>query len=58
MCSRYPFTDEILKEDVGIMKMGHRERVLGKLSEDLKVNIRDKLVEGSGPVSCELCRVF
>ena len=34
--SKNPLTDEILKDEFGIDKLGHRARILNKLKEDSK----------------------
>ena len=36
MESKNPLTDEILKEEIGIDKIGHRSRIINKLIEDAK----------------------
>lgn len=33
MSSSYPVTDEILRRDVGVTKLGYRSRLLSKLNE-------------------------
>ncbi|CAG9327368.1 unnamed protein product [Blepharisma stoltei] len=35
MFSRYPITDEVLKNEVGIDKRGYRYRILGKIHEEI-----------------------
>ena len=37
--SKNPLTDEILKDEVGITKIGHRSRIINKLLEEGKSNI-------------------
>ena len=36
MESKNPITDEILKDEIGIDKIGHRSRIINKLNEDAK----------------------
>ena len=36
MESKNPITDEILKDEIGIEKIGHRSRIINKLNEDAK----------------------
>ena len=36
METKNPLTDEILKEEIGIDKIGHRSRIINKLNEDAK----------------------
>ena len=36
MESKNPLTDEILKDEIGIDKIGHRSRIINKLNEDAK----------------------
>ena len=38
MESKNPITDEILKDEIGIDKIGHRSRIINKLNEDAKSN--------------------
>ena len=62
MMSRYPITEEILMEDVGVLKPGHRNRILGKLKEEVK-NIMDRseysinIESISKQTSCDTCVV-
>jgi ankyrin repeat protein len=61
MLSRYPITDEILLNEIGVNKPGHRNRILGKLKEEAKaICDRESLVieNGSKQTSCDTCRVF
>ncbi len=37
MESKNPITEEILKDEIGIDKIGHRSRIINKLNEDAKV---------------------
>ena len=36
MNCKFPINDSILKEELGILKVGHRARILNKLVEDGK----------------------
>jgi Ankyrin repeats (3 copies)/SAM domain (Sterile alpha motif)/Ankyrin repeats (many copies) len=62
MISRYPITDEILMNDIGILKPGHRNRILGKLKEEAK-SLLDKsenylqIENLSKQTSCDACLI-
>lgn len=54
MMSPYPITEEVLKEEIGIEKPGHRFRIMGKLLHD--ANMTDLSVfEKPG---CEICVIL
>jgi hypothetical protein len=36
MDSKNPLTDEILRDELGIQKIGHRSRIINKLLEEAK----------------------
>lgn len=63
MLSRYPITDEILLNDIGVSKPGHRNRILGKLKEEAK-NITDRtdnsiqIESASKQTSCDTCIII
>lgn len=63
MMSRYPITDEILMNDMEVIKPGYRNRILGKLKEEVK-NILDKneyslqIENVSKQTSCDTCRLM
>ena len=63
MLSRYPITEEILHNDIKILKPGHRNRILGKLKEEVK-DITDrtekslKIENFSKQSSCDACLII
>ena len=62
MFSRYPITEEILMNDLSVSKPGHRNRILGKLKEEVK-NILDKsepiqIESISKQTSCDTCVII
>lgn len=58
MQSRYPITDEFLTE-IGVMKLGHRNRILSKLQED-QIAKKEVLVieKTTNNVSCQKCLIM
>jgi ankyrin repeat protein len=62
MLSRYPITDEVLTNDIKINKPGYRNRILGKLKEDLKniISKKDQILQienSSKQTSCDTCTI-
>lgn len=59
MNSKYPITDKILLEDIGIEKLGHRHRILSKLNlEKQAKKKKDNFIrlDRSGQLAaCEFC---
>jgi len=64
MSTGYPLTDMILENDVNISKMGHRQRILLKLQQDIASAGHDKrkrmtMEKGSSKlVSCDACALM
>ena len=73
MASKNPITEEILKDDIGINKLGHLQRIMISLKEETKKyvdNLRKKSDIGIGKYksiifdenpylkSCEACLIF
>jgi len=62
--SKNPITDEILKDDFGIDKLGHRARILNKLKEESKNfenKLRDSIVTfhtAENSKICSECYIF
>ena len=54
MWSRYPISDEVLLTEVGVVKPGHRVRILGKLQAEAS-RVRAPVGE---ELSCHTCRLF
>jgi len=47
-----PLTDDVLRNEIGIDKLGYRTRILGKLKEDGRIHLENlhqqKQLEGGG----------
>ena len=62
--SKNPITDDILKDDFGIDKLGHRARILNKLKEESKNfenKLRDSIVTfhtAENSKICSECYIF
>jgi hypothetical protein len=60
MTTGYPLTDMVLENEVGILKMGHRQRILLKIQQDMSTMGENKkkgvAMEKDGKTSaCETC---
>ena len=56
--SKNPLTDEILKDEIGIEKLGHRARILNKLKEESKKfenKLRDSVVTFHTAENSKIC---
>ena len=56
--SKNPLTDEILKDEFGIEKLGHRARILNKLKEESKYfsgKLRDSVVSFQTEENSKIC---
>lgn len=64
MHSEYPITDDVLKFEIGIDKLGHRHRILAKLREEanIKRHIRNRSgihMESTTKLpACEFCIIM
>jgi hypothetical protein len=68
MNTKYPVTDEVLKTDVNVYKLGHRHRLLFKLKQDCGrvKSMLNGVESGDGltmeredkSTACELCAVM
>ena len=63
MTTGYALTDMVLENDVNIPKMGHRQRILLKLNQDMASvghgkRKRMTMEKGSKVVSCEKCALM
>lgn len=59
MNSRYPLTDSMLSQELGISKPGHRSRILTKLQDECKPIRRESVILEQGQVvSCQLCNIY
>lgn len=62
MESKYPITEEILLHEIGVVKPGHRTRLLGKLKEEMKSPLGKtetylNIESVSTQSSCEPCSI-
>ncbi|CAG9331969.1 unnamed protein product [Blepharisma stoltei] len=63
MNSNYPITEYVLEHEIGIEKLGHRQRILAKLKEEsgsikrLRTNFMNFERENNG-TACEFCEVM
>ena len=58
MESKNPINDEILKEEIGIDKIGHRSRIINKLNEDAKNSYnkwKNSLLIMGGDLTKKIC---
>ena len=56
--SKNPLTDEILKDEIDIKKLGHRARILNKLKEESKYfcnKLRDSIVNFQSAENSKIC---
>lgn len=60
MRSRYPLTDQVLRDELGVRKPGYRIRILGKLHGELRNRRKQELlIDNSSTLkSCNKCSVF
>ncbi|CAG9321621.1 unnamed protein product [Blepharisma stoltei] len=67
MSSNYPITDETLKNDIKIDKLGHRHRILAKLKQDSNIKAPHKrnvsnyelsIEKETRSVACERCNIM
>jgi len=66
MKSSYPVDDQVLKEEVGVEKIGYRHRILAKLKEDssFRFNHKRNLSQSDiidkevNQTACELCQIM
>jgi Ankyrin repeats (3 copies)/SAM domain (Sterile alpha motif) len=57
MKSRYPISDQLL-ETIGITKPGHKSRIIGNLTEEIKDKMAILVETSSNKTSCDLCLVI
>jgi len=63
MTTDYPITDLILEDEVGISKMGHRQRIVLKLQQDINSIGENKkkgitVEKDQQRSACEMCIVM
>ena len=59
--SKNPLTDEILKDEIGITKMGHRSRIINKLLEEgksLKNKLKTSMLVVNNVLTEKICDCF
>ncbi|CAG9322107.1 unnamed protein product [Blepharisma stoltei] len=65
MNSNYPITEDVLKNDIKIDKLGYRHRILAKLKEEVNLKRRRpvaqcglKIEKETQSLACEMCRII